>query len=187
MKTGSFPLVLSKFLLPSATLNATHSIQTAIVCQPHTRLSTKLHNMHLITLVLFFAEVMFSSLVASQAIPGGCTNITIPVTVTASCLSLPTTLNTANFLTVLEPIIAAPLNTVVSGTFNISATYCEPVQANATLYNTLQLLVHGFVISRPCRKYDEALTSLIRATYTKAYWFGEYYHQNYSWVSFTFL
>jgi hypothetical protein len=44
-------------------------------------------------------------------------------------------------------IIAAPLSTVVSGTYNISATYCKPIKTNATLYNTLQILVYWWAFS----------------------------------------
>jgi hypothetical protein len=52
-------------------------------------------------------------------------------------------LNLADFGTIIEPLIAAPLLTTASGTFNIAATYCEPVTTNTTLYQTLQFLVHG--------------------------------------------
>ena len=135
---------------------------------------------------LLLVGILFSSLVEGQPIPRGCVDITIPVTITAQNLALPTTLDVTDFFTILEPIIAQPALTTVSGTFNIAATYCEPVTTNTTLFNTLQLLVHGYA-SR-----HQFLQTLIKtniptsATYTKSYWFGEYYSQSNSWVSHNF-
>lgn len=99
--------------------------------------------MKLSAFILLLSGVLLSSLVTSQAIPPGCTNITIPVTVSASVLLLPTTLSVGNLLGLVEQLLGGVLNTLVSGTFNIAATYCEPAYTNTTLENTLQVLVHG--------------------------------------------
>jgi hypothetical protein len=57
---------------------------------------------------LLLAGILLSSLVEGQPIPPGCVNITIPVTITAQNLALPTTLDVTDFFTILEPIIAQP-------------------------------------------------------------------------------
>jgi hypothetical protein len=93
-------------------------------------------------LPILLAGALLSALVDCQ-IPEGCVNLTIPVTVTAENMDLPLNLDPANFLVIVEEILGDVLDATVSGTFNIAATYCEPVNAVEDRFNTLQVLVHG--------------------------------------------
>ncbi|KAE9381918.1 hypothetical protein N431DRAFT_539450 [Stipitochalara longipes BDJ] len=103
-----------------------------------------------------------------------CKDIIIPVTATANNTLLPTypdsTSPTAfyQYFGSLNFSKIPPFTNPVSGTFNISATYCEPT-INVAGRNAVQLLVHG-------------------VAYTKSYWSGiDYPHPDfageYSWVS----
>jgi len=98
--------------------------------------------MKIVLLLLLLAGVLFSSVVDGQ-VPDGCVNLTIPVTVTADNMGLPLNLDPADFLVIVEELIGDVLDSTVSGTFNIAATYCEPVYKVPKRYNTLQVLVHG--------------------------------------------
>lgn len=123
-----------------------------------------LYNMQLAVLALvpFFARLASPSPVANrQAIPFGCTNITIPVTVsTSQNMALHTDLDTENFNILLNPLLRGILNPlpsnlfdeVVSGTFSIGATYCEPLNTVPGRENTLQILVHGISYTRACKE-----------------------------------
>ncbi len=91
---------------------------------------------------LLLAGVFLSALVDCQ-VPEGCVNLTIPVTVTAENMDLPLSLDPADFLVIIEELLGDVLDATVSGTFNIAATYCEPVNAVEDRFNTLQVLVHG--------------------------------------------
>jgi hypothetical protein len=77
-----------------------------------------------------------------------CRDLVIPVTATANNTLLPTYPNSTSptafyeYLGSLNFSNIAPFANVVSGTFNISATYCEPtIQVDGR--NAVQLLVHG--------------------------------------------
>ncbi|KUJ08252.1 uncharacterized protein LY89DRAFT_599986 [Mollisia scopiformis] len=98
----------------------------------------------------------------------------IPVTVTANNTLLPIYPNSTSptafyeYFGSLNFSRISPFANTVSGTFNISATYCEP-STNLEGRNAVQLLVHG-------------------VAYTKSYWNGNEYPDpefagEYSWVS----
>jgi hypothetical protein len=114
-----------------------------------------LHNMQLIafTLVLLLIGATSSSPIEQrQAIPAGCTNITIPVTVSAENLVLPPDLGINNFIPIGTPLLSTLFDQFVSGTFDIAATYCEPVNPVAGREDTLQILVHGITYTKACKK-----------------------------------
>jgi hypothetical protein len=104
-----------------------------------------LYKMQLLAVVLALIGVVFSTPIEQrQAIPAGCTNVTIPVSVyTANNLLLPLDLDTANFLLLANPLLANIFDQIASGSFDISATYCEPTIQVPGRENTLQILVHG--------------------------------------------
>ncbi|KAF2162626.1 hypothetical protein M409DRAFT_68938 [Zasmidium cellare ATCC 36951] len=80
-----------------------------------------------------------------------CRDITIPVSASALNFDFPATLN---------------LTKLVSGTFHIDGTYCEPSKAVASRRNTLQILSHGI-------------------TYDRKYWSGTQFNTSiYSWVQY---
>jgi hypothetical protein len=79
-----------------------------------------------------------------------CTNITIPVTISAENFVLPLT---------------SPLTyNLIQGTFNISGRYCEPQAKNPSRTDSLQFLVHGLTYAKNCRRpYPNLSTSSERA------------------------
>ncbi|KAE9367308.1 alpha/beta-hydrolase [Stipitochalara longipes BDJ] len=122
--------------------------------------------MNIFVFILLCVGVTISSpLENRQIIPSGCTNITILVDASFSGnIPLPFNLDSANFLLLVNSLLSGVFDGVASGTYNIAATYCPPVGIPAR-ENTLQILIHG-------------------GTYTKGYWFGEYYSQENSWVTY---
>lgn len=68
-----------------------------------------------------------------------CTNVVIPVTITATNLHIP--------IATTGPVFDVP----VHGTFNIAARYCEPEIKVPSKQKTLQILVHGITYDRNCK------------------------------------
>jgi hypothetical protein len=82
-----------------------------------------------------------------------CKDITIPVTATANNTLLPTYPNSTSpeafyeYFASLNFSAIAPFTNTVSGTFDISATYCEPT-ITFEGRNAVQLLVHGVAYTK---------------------------------------
>lgn len=105
-----------------------------------------------------------------------CSEFKIPVQVnTMNFYINPNVNSTAALNNTMQNIFSGLVNLVsnvtVSGTYNISARYCEPEFRNSSRSNTIQLLVHGI-------------------TYTKDYWSGlgapgnGYDGDTYSWIAY---
>lgn len=96
-----------------------------------------------------------SFLLASGVAALTCTDIAIPVSVSANNKDFPPNLTVESLLSLglLNNVVAGLTSSLVSGTYTIGARYCEPSKDVAARKDTLQLLVHGI-------------------TYTKDYWFG---------------
>lgn len=79
-----------------------------------------------------------------------CQNLTIPVTISSNNAHFPADF-TPNDI-VLESLLSSAGNLVfdllIEGTFNISASYCEPEVYVQSRASTLQFLVHGAVYTR---------------------------------------
>ncbi|KAF8863223.1 hypothetical protein BDZ45DRAFT_738558 [Acephala macrosclerotiorum] len=100
-----------------------------------------------------------------------CTEIAIPVTITANNAILPPNLDTAGLLALIASGVDLVFKSTVSGSYNIAGRYCEPEVHIASRQNTLQLLAHP-------------------ATYDRNYWSGGGYpgfgfnDTEYSWVDY---
>ncbi|RFU28066.1 hypothetical protein B7463_g8270, partial [Scytalidium lignicola] len=98
-----------------------------------------------------------------------CTDITIPVSLTAENTNIPSDLSILNVTALLDAIQDISYTVPVDGTFNIAATYCEPGGSAAP--DVLQILVHG-------------------GTYARSFWAGDggpidgYNGSTYSWVAY---
>jgi hypothetical protein len=81
-----------------------------------------------------------------------CTNITIPITASAKNLAFPPYPNSTApgvIFQYLKSFNSSTLPaTTVSGTFEISATYCEPVVKVAGREGTVQMLLHGLAATK---------------------------------------
>jgi len=82
-----------------------------------------------------------------------CQNITIPVSAAANNAALPDTLTYLTLSTLLGSLDALIFDTLISGDFNISATYCAPTVNIPSRANTLQFLVHGITYTRSCKSW----------------------------------
>ncbi|KAH6699741.1 hypothetical protein BKA61DRAFT_582913 [Leptodontidium sp. MPI-SDFR-AT-0119] len=88
-----------------------------------------------------------------------CTNVVIPVTITATNLHIP--------IATTGPVFDVP----VHGTFNIAARYCEPEIKVPSKQKTLQILVHGITYDRNYWSGDGPPGS-------------SYHGDQYSWIAF---
>ncbi|KAH9215485.1 hypothetical protein DL95DRAFT_461122 [Leptodontidium sp. 2 PMI_412] len=88
-----------------------------------------------------------------------CTNVVIPVTITATNLHIP--------IATTGPVFDVP----VHGTFNIAARYCEPEIKVPSKQKTLQILVHGITYDRNYWSGDGPPGS-------------SYHGDQYSWIEF---
>ncbi|PMD40183.1 alpha/beta-hydrolase [Hyaloscypha variabilis F] len=100
-----------------------------------------------------------------QAVPPGCVDFTITISAWADNTALPVGLTLSNAFLLLNPLVFEVTSQLASGTFDVAATYCPPVDHVEGREETLQVLIHG-------------------ATYTREYWFGFNYGPQYSWASY---
>jgi pimeloyl-ACP methyl ester carboxylesterase len=99
----------------------------------------------------YLAATSFS-LTTKRAAPT-CTDITLPVSIKAQNLNLPSTLNASNFADFIKSLGGSAFdlltNTIdIEGTYNIAGTYCEPAVSIPSRASTLQFLVHGITQTR---------------------------------------
>jgi hypothetical protein len=95
-----------------------------------------------------------------------CTDVTIPVTISAQNANLSALLTSSGIDPVtgsisgtvgvaLGLLLSTPVTLVfdqaVSGTWNIAARYCEPSVINSARHNTLQVFAHGATKDKNCK------------------------------------
>ncbi|KAK0099464.1 hypothetical protein ONS95_004674 [Cadophora gregata] len=93
-----------------------------------------------------------------------CTTLSIPVSVRAHNAHFPPDFTTTSLLSLVGALGAVVFDSLITDTFTIVGTYCEPEVLVERRKDTVQLLVHG-------------------ATYTRAYWTGDGFDERYSWVA----
>ncbi|KAH6712610.1 Alpha/Beta hydrolase protein [Leptodontidium sp. MPI-SDFR-AT-0119] len=118
-------------------------------------------------MILSFILTLLSitHLIASSLATGPtCTTISIPVSISAQNVRFPADFTTTSLLSVVGALGAVVFDSLITDSYTIVGTYCEPEVLVEGRKGTVQVLVHG-------------------ATYTREYWRGDGYSDRYSWVA----
>ena len=79
-----------------------------------------------------------------------CTTFTVPISVSALNANFPPDFTTSSLLSVVSAVGLVVFNSLVTDTYTISATYCEPEVIVESRRSTLQFLVHGATYTKKC-------------------------------------
>ncbi|KAG4431365.1 hypothetical protein IFR05_013146 [Cadophora sp. M221] len=117
-------------------------------------------------LVTLLTIVSLIHLIASTPLTTGptCTKLSIPVSIKAQNTRFPVDFTTTSLLSVVGALGAVVFDSLITDSYTIVGTYCEPEVLVEGRRGTVQVLVHG-------------------ATYTRGYWTGDGYNERYSWVA----
>jgi hypothetical protein len=102
------------------------------------------------TSVLSLAALGYSAVVKQRSGPT-CSDIIIPVNITANNFVIPSTLTVDNLGTFINGLGSSLFDlaaNIIGGSYNIAARYCEPELYVPSRQHTVQLLVHGVTYTR---------------------------------------
>ena len=99
-----------------------------------------------------FSTVLVPFLTLFHLILGApiCTTIFIPVSVQARNAHFPPDFTTPSLLSIVGALGAVVFDSLVTDTYTIVGTYCEPEVLVESRRETVQLLVHGATYTRSC-------------------------------------
>lgn len=80
-----------------------------------------------------------------------CTTLSIPISVQARNAHFPADFTTTSLLSIVGALGAVVFDSLITDTYTIVGTYCEPEVLVESRKETIQLLVHGATYTRSCQ------------------------------------
>ena len=101
--------------------------------------------------MFFTVFVTFLTLLHHILAAPTCTTLSIPVSISARNAHFPPDFTTTSLLSIVGALGAVIFDSLITDTYTIVGTYCEPEVLVESRRETVQLLVHGATYTRSCQ------------------------------------